>query len=367
MRLERGVEAAEALLAEAARVLPRQVGRQENDGPAVEASFAADLEAAAAQHLVDQLRVVVVAGDDVHREAQRLERRFEPLVALHAFVLDDVARDEHRIRRPAPRSPRMLEHRDERLMRIHAAQTPVRRREQMRIGQLKQDDRPRHPGLTVVGRRSERQCVARRRSRGSAGRPRAAAMRTAARRRVIVSAGAERMVMILDSSAGPPAIPSQSGQPGVSCGSPTRCATIFRSACPPPTSITAKGSQLEMSFSGDNVTQHRSSTSSERPPRRLLANAVRVLAMDAVERAKSGHPGMPMGMADIAEVLWNDYLKFNPANPEWFDRDRFVLSNGHGSMLLYAVAHLTGYPLGIDEIERFRQLGSRTAGHPERE
>ncbi|MGB7213955.1 MAG: transketolase [Gammaproteobacteria bacterium] len=105
----------------------------------------------------------------------------------------------------------------------------------------------------------------------------------------------------------------------------------------------------------------------ERPPRRLLANAVRMLAADAVERAKSGHPGMPMGMADIAEVLWNDYLKFNPANPEWFDRDRFVLSNGHGSMLLYAVLHLTGYPLGIDEIERFRQLGSRTAGHPERE
>jgi len=104
-----------------------------------------------------------------------------------------------------------------------------------------------------------------------------------------------------------------------------------------------------------------------RPPRRLLANAVRMLAADAVERAKSGHPGMPMGMADIAEVLWNDYLKFNPANPEWFDRDRFVLSNGHGSMLLYAVLHLTGYPLGIDEIERFRQLGSRTAGHPERE
>jgi len=92
-----------------------------------------------------------------------------------------------------------------------------------------------------------------------------------------------------------------------------------------------------------------------------------MLAADAVERAKSGHPGMPMGMADIAEVLWNDYLKFNPANPEWFDRDRFVLSNGHGSMLLYAVLHLTGYPLGIDEIERFRQLGSRTAGHPERE
>ena len=110
-----------------------------------------------------------------------------------------------------------------------------------------------------------------------------------------------------------------------------------------------------------------SSSSSGRPPRRLLANAVRMLAVDAVERAKSGHPGMPMGMADIAEVLWNDYLKFNPANPEWIDRDRFVLSNGHGSMLLYAVAHLVGYPLGMDEIERFRQLGSRTAGHPERE
>lgn len=89
--------------------------------------------------------------------------------------------------------------------------------------------------------------------------------------------------------------------------------------------------------------------------------------MDAVQRAKSGHPGMPMGMADIAEVLWNDFLKFNPANPRWYDRDRFVLSNGHGSMLLYAVAYLTGYPLGIDEIEAFRQLGSRTAGHPERD
>src|SRR5690606_39867542 len=86
---------------------------------------------------------------------------------------------------------------------------------------------------------------------------------------------------------------------------------------PPTTSITAKAFQLKMSFSGDNVTQHGSPRASlERPPRRLLANAVRMLAMDAVERAKSGHPGMPMGMADIAEVLWNDYLKFNPANPE---------------------------------------------------
>jgi transketolase len=89
--------------------------------------------------------------------------------------------------------------------------------------------------------------------------------------------------------------------------------------------------------------------------------------MDAVEAAKSGHPGMPMGMADIAEVLWNDYLKFNPANGHWFDRDRFVLSNGHGSMLLYSIAYLTGYDIGIEELKNFRQLGSRTAGHPERE
>jgi transketolase len=92
-----------------------------------------------------------------------------------------------------------------------------------------------------------------------------------------------------------------------------------------------------------------------------------MLSMDAVEAAKSGHPGMPMGMADIAEVLWNDYLKFNPGNGHWWDRDRFVLSNGHGSMLLYSVAYLTGYPLKIDEIKNFRQFGSRVAGHPERE
>jgi transketolase len=107
--------------------------------------------------------------------------------------------------------------------------------------------------------------------------------------------------------------------------------------------------------------------SSSRPSRRRLANAIRMLSMDAVEAAKSGHPGMPMGMADIAEVLWNDYLKFNPGNGHWWDRDRFVLSNGHGSMLLYSVAYLTGYPLGLDEIKTFRQLGSRVAGHPERE
>ncbi len=89
--------------------------------------------------------------------------------------------------------------------------------------------------------------------------------------------------------------------------------------------------------------------------------------MDAVEAARSGHPGMPMGMADIAEVLWNDYLRFNPANGHWHDRDRFVLSNGHGSMLLYSVAYLSGYPIGLDELKNFRQLGSRVAGHPERE
>ena len=104
-----------------------------------------------------------------------------------------------------------------------------------------------------------------------------------------------------------------------------------------------------------------------RPPRRRLANAIRALAMDAVEAANSGHPGMPMGMADIAEVLWNDFLRFAPTEPHWHDRDRFVLSNGHGSMLLYAVAYLTGYDLGLDEIKRFRKLGSRCAGHPERE
>jgi len=101
------------------------------------------------------------------------------------------------------------------------------------------------------------------------------------------------------------------------------------------------------------------------PSRRDLANAIRALSMDAVEAAKSGHPGMPMGMADIAEVLWNDFLSHNPRNPKWFNRDRFVLSNGHGSMLLYSLLHLTGYDLPIDELKRFRQLHSKTAGHPE--
>ncbi len=101
------------------------------------------------------------------------------------------------------------------------------------------------------------------------------------------------------------------------------------------------------------------------PSRRELANAIRALAMDAVEKANSGHPGMPMGMADIAEVLWNDFLKHNPANPNWFNRDRFVLSNGHGSMLQYALLNLTGYDLPMSELERFRQLHSKTPGHPE--
>jgi transketolase len=103
------------------------------------------------------------------------------------------------------------------------------------------------------------------------------------------------------------------------------------------------------------------------PTRRELANAIRALSMDAVQQANSGHPGAPMGMADIAEVLWREFLTHNPADPTWWNRDRFVLSNGHASMLLYSLLHLTGYPLTIEEIKSFRQLGSRTAGHPERE
>jgi transketolase len=101
------------------------------------------------------------------------------------------------------------------------------------------------------------------------------------------------------------------------------------------------------------------------PTRRQLANAIRALSMDAVQKANSGHPGMPMGMADIAQVLWCDHLKHNPAHPQWADRDRFVLSNGHGSMLLYSLLHLTGYPLDIEQLKKFRQFGSHTAGHPE--
>ena len=100
--------------------------------------------------------------------------------------------------------------------------------------------------------------------------------------------------------------------------------------------------------------------------RSRLANAIRALSMDAIQEANSGHPGAPLGMADIAEVLWNDYLVHNPANPGWANRDRFVLSNGHGSMLLYALLHLTGYKVTISDLKKFRQFGSRTPGHPER-
>lgn len=99
--------------------------------------------------------------------------------------------------------------------------------------------------------------------------------------------------------------------------------------------------------------------------RKELANAIRALSMDAVQKANSGHPGAPMGMADIAEVLWNDFLKHNPTDPTWYDRDRFILSNGHASMLLYSLLHLSGYDLSLDELKNFRQLHSKTPGHPE--
>jgi len=101
------------------------------------------------------------------------------------------------------------------------------------------------------------------------------------------------------------------------------------------------------------------------PSRRELANAIRALSMDAIQKANSGHPGAPMGMADIAEVLWNDYMNHNPNNPNWANRDRFILSNGHGSMLIYSLVHLTGYDLSMNDIKNFRQLHSKTAGHPE--
>jgi len=113
------------------------------------------------------------------------------------------------------------------------------------------------------------------------------------------------------------------------------------------------------------ATSARAGTGQPTPGRRELANAIRVLSADAVQKANSGHPGAPMGMADIAEVLWNDFLKHNPANPKWPDRDRFVLSNGHGSMLIYSLLHLTGYALTMDDIKSFRQLHSKTPGHPE--
>ncbi|MBK9594276.1 MAG: transketolase [Rhodocyclales bacterium] len=112
-------------------------------------------------------------------------------------------------------------------------------------------------------------------------------------------------------------------------------------------------------------TQSATFSDFETPVFNNLTSAIRALAMDAVEKAKSGHPGAPMGMAEIAEVLWNHHLRHNPANPKWADRDRFVLSNGHGSMLIYALLHLTGYDVSIDDIKQFRQLHSKTPGHPE--
>lgn len=98
---------------------------------------------------------------------------------------------------------------------------------------------------------------------------------------------------------------------------------------------------------------------------RQLANAIRALSMDAIQKAKSGHPGVPLGMADIAEVLWRGFLKHDPNQPKWYDRDRFVLSNGHGSMLLYSLLHLTGYDMSMEDSKNFRQLHSKTPGHPE--
>ncbi|HWV63408.1 MAG TPA: transketolase, partial [Oxalicibacterium sp.] len=100
-------------------------------------------------------------------------------------------------------------------------------------------------------------------------------------------------------------------------------------------------------------------------PTNKMANAIRALAMDAVQKANSGHPGMPMGMAEIAVALWGNHYSHNPADPKWANRDRFVVSNGHGSMLHYALLHLTGYDLSMDEIRNFRQLHSKTPGHPE--
>jgi transketolase len=97
----------------------------------------------------------------------------------------------------------------------------------------------------------------------------------------------------------------------------------------------------------------------------LFTSAIRALAMDGVQKANSGHPGAPMGMAEIADVLWNRYLRHSPSNPKWSNRDRFVLSNGHGSMLIYALLHLSGYDLSIDDLKHFRQLHSKTPGHPE--
>jgi transketolase len=113
------------------------------------------------------------------------------------------------------------------------------------------------------------------------------------------------------------------------------------------------------------MTDMSSNLSPQAPVFTPLTGAIRALAMDAVQQANSGHPGAPMGMAEIAEVLWRRQLRHNPANPHWPDRDRFVLSNGHGSMLIYALLHLTGYDITIDDLKNFRQLHAKTPGHPE--
>src|SRR5437773_10637814 len=130
-------------------------------------------------------------------------------------------------------------------------------------------------------------------------------------------------------------------------------------------SVASQCAALPSNTMPDIVTTARSGANAERAPDHELANAIRALAMDAVERAKSGHPGMPMGMAEIAVALWTRHLRHDPTNPHWVDRDRFVLSNGHGSMLQYALLHLSGYELPMAELQRFRQLHSMTPGHPE--
>src|SRR5437016_7428849 len=143
--------------------------------------------------------------------------------------------------------------------------------------------------------------------------------------------------------------------------------TASRSSSTPSTTCCTISNPKRPSWPPDNRPGASMSTFQdfEPPVFTALTSAIRALAMDAVQKAKSGHPGMPMGMAEIAEVLWNHHLRHNPANPHWPDRDRFVLSNGHGSVLLYALLHLTGYDLPIDELKRFRQLHSKTPGHPE--
>src|SRR5262249_31170530 len=147
-----------------------------------------------------------------------------------------------------------------------------------------------------------------------------------------------------------------------------RSTAACSAAQPRPSALEASQDRLTVMSPHDPPSGHAAPLPPPADPKlRRMANALRALAMDAVEQAKSGHPGMPMGMADIAAVLWTQFLRFDPQMPDWPDRDRFILSNGHGSMLLYGLLHLTGYPdMTLEEIRRFRQVWSRTAGHPER-